>query len=62
MSEHFSGDIKLATAGGTVFAFIIQLHAGEIANTAVLAAIGAIVSFIISRCCNYLFKKYRNKK
>ncbi len=36
------------TAGGTVFSVLVQLHSGDVLRTALLAAIGAVVSFGVS--------------
>ena len=39
---------RVGTAGGTLFAILLQLHGADILKTAVLAVIGGVVSFAVS--------------
>ena len=55
------GSTKAGTLGGTLFIFFINLHSEEILKTAILAAIGAAVSFVISMMLKILVQKLRRK-
>lgn len=62
MSDHatFNGT-KAATAGGTLTILLANLSVTDLVQTAILAAIGATVSFITSILMKYLFKRWRKK-
>ncbi len=62
MSDHsaFNGT-KAGTAGGTLTILLANLSVTDLAQTAILAAIGALVSFITSILMKYLFKRWRKK-
>ncbi|MBK7290113.1 MAG: hypothetical protein IPI78_07700 [Chitinophagaceae bacterium] len=62
MSDHstFNGT-KAGTAGGTLTILLANLSVTDLLQTAILAAIGALVSFITSILMKYLFKKWRKK-
>lgn len=53
------GHSKWATLGGTVFCLINNLHQEDLARTAVLAAVGAAVSYLVSRGMRWLFSRAR---
>jgi sulfur transfer protein SufE len=61
MDNHFNGDSKAATLGGTMLVIILQTNTHEIANTALMAAVGATVSFMMSVLLKYLTGKFRRK-
>ena len=48
---------KINTAGGIFLSIVPNLHSEDILKTVVLAAIGAIVSFIISMLLKCIIKK-----
>ena len=48
-----SGSRRAGAAGGTLLSLLASLHCGDLVKTAVLAAVGAIVSF----CVSYLLKR-----
>jgi mannitol-specific phosphotransferase system IIBC component len=52
-------DQRVALAGGTLLSVLANLHSGELVKTAVLAAVGATVSFIVSCLLKKLAKRLR---
>jgi hypothetical protein len=48
---------RAGTAGGTLLVVLLQLNSGELFKTAVLAAVGAVVSFVVSYALQRLIKK-----
>ena len=56
--EH-SNSTVIGTAGGTFLSVLPNLHSEDVLKTVILAALGAIVSFIISMTLKYLIKKYK---
>tara|TARA_R110000868_G_scaffold14457_5_gene67386 strand:- start:37808 stop:37984 length:177 start_codon:yes stop_codon:yes gene_type:complete len=48
---------KINTAGGIFLSIVPNLHSEDILKTAVLAAIGALVSFVVSILLKFLIKK-----
>lgn len=55
------GSTKAGTIGGTLLILFINLRTEEVLETAILAAIGAVVSFTISMMLKLLIKKIRRK-
>jgi len=49
----------MGTAGGTFLSVLPNLHSEDLLKTTILAALGAIVSFIISMLLKYLIKKHK---
>ena len=49
----------MGTAGGTFLSVFPNLHSEDILKTIILAALGAIVSFVISMLLKYLIKKHK---
>ncbi len=47
------------TAAGTLLSTLVQLHSSDLLKTALLAAIGALVSFAVSWLLQYLLRKRR---
>ena len=52
---------RTGTAGGTLLVLLLQLKAEELLKTAVLAAVGAIVSFCVSLGLRWLMKRMRRR-
>ena len=53
------------TAGGTILVIFMQITNGEMLQTAVMAAVGAIVSFAVSvglKCITRRFRKIKIQK
>ena len=51
----------LGTVSGTVLTVLANIGSQDIAKTAVLAAIGAAVSFFVSVVLKWMFKQIKNK-
>ena len=49
------------TFGGTILAIVGVVDPSDMLKTAILAAIGAVVSFTVSAILKYLFKSQKKK-
>jgi hypothetical protein len=49
----------IGTAGGTFLSVIPNLHSDDVIKTVLLAAIGAIVSFVLSMTLKFIVKKHK---
>ena len=49
------------TAGGAIVGFIVNIGIGDIQRTAVLAALGTIVSFFVSQGLRLLVAKWHKR-
>lgn len=54
-----SNPILIGTASGTFLSVLPNLHSEDVLKTVVLAAIGAIVSFVLSMVLKFIVKKHR---
>jgi mannitol-specific phosphotransferase system IIBC component len=59
--SHISNQ-SAGTFGGTILAVVGVLDPHDMLKTAILAAIGAVVSFIVSTILKRLFKSKRNDR
>ena len=57
--SHISNQ-SAGTFGGTILAIVGVLDPSDMLKTAILAAIGAVVSFVVSAILKRLFKSKRN--
>lgn len=57
MAPNNNGGTVTATLGGTVLSIAANIGSEDILKTAVLAALGAVVSFIVSLLMKRLFRK-----
>ena len=55
---HSPSYLKTGTASGTCIILLANIHSADLLKTAVLAAVGAMVSFLVS----YLFKRIVNRQ
>ena len=51
--------MKAGTFGGTLLVIIIQIQQGELIKTAILASIGAVVSFGVTSLMRWKMKKVK---
>ena len=58
--SHISNQ-SVGTVGGTLLAIVGVVDPSDMLKTAVLAAIGAVVSFLVSTILKRLFKSKKNK-
>lgn len=49
----------IGTVSGTILSTVAMFDAGDIIKTVILAAIGAAVSFLVSRFLKWLWEKWR---
>jgi hypothetical protein len=54
-----SNPILIGTASGTFLSVLPNLNSEDVLKTVVLAAIGAVVSFVLSMVFKFIVKKYR---
>jgi len=50
------------TTGGTLLVLLVSIDADELVRTALLAALGAIISFSVSKTLGWLHKRLKNRK
>lgn len=55
---HSPSYLKTGTASGTIVIVLANINSADLLKTAVLAAVGAMVSFLVS----YIFKRIFEKK
>ncbi|MFL5789495.1 MAG: hypothetical protein ACJ748_15655 [Flavisolibacter sp.] len=48
---------KAGTAGGTLLVILLQIRVDELFKTAILALVGAIVSFTVSMALKWIVKR-----
>lgn len=53
------GSVKMGTTGGILTAILVNISAADIVKTAVMAAVGAVVSFSVSMILKYWFTRWR---
>jgi hypothetical protein len=57
--QQFNGHTTYGTLGGIITILLVNINAGDLIRTAVLAAVGAVVSLSVSHGCNYWLRKWR---
>lgn len=57
MNEH--SYTRTGTVGGTVIILLANINSGDVIKTAVLAGVGAVVSFVLSLLLKELVKWWR---
>lgn len=59
MKEVFDGTTKRGTAGGTLLTIFANISSEDLIKTAILAAIGAVVSFGVTLFLKFLIKRLK---
>lgn len=59
MNPHFDSTTKAGTAGGTLLTILANISCNDIIKTAILAAVGAVVSFGVTLLCKLLIKRMK---
>ena len=59
--NHTENDTIVGTIGGTLLAIFSQLDSTDVFRTVILATIGAIVSFVVSRTIKWLWVVVKSK-
>jgi hypothetical protein len=57
--QQFNGHTTYGTLGGIITILLVNINAGDLIRTVVLAAVGAVVSLSVSHACNYWLRKWR---
>ena len=57
--QQFTGHTIYGTLGGIITILIVNISAGDLLRTIVLAAVGAVVSLSVSLGCKYCLRKWR---
>jgi hypothetical protein len=55
----FDNTTKAGTAGGTLLSIFANINSGDVLKTAILAAIGAVVSFSVTLLLKLLIKRLK---
>ncbi len=62
MSDHsFLAGTRIGTAGGTLLVILSSIQFTDVLETAILGAIGAVVSFVVTVVLKTVIKKLRKK-
>jgi ABC-type sulfate transport system permease component len=59
MKQVFDTTTKTGTAGGTLLTIFANIKSEDVVKTCVLAAIGAVVSFVVTLSLKLLIKRFR---
>jgi mannitol-specific phosphotransferase system IIBC component len=59
MNQVFDNTTKAGTAGGTLLSIFANINSGDVLKTAILAAIGAVVSFSVTLLLRLLIKRLK---
>lgn len=57
---HHSGNTIGGTVGGTMLVILLQIHNADVIKTCILAAIGAVVSYLVSLGMKWLVLRINN--
>jgi hypothetical protein len=57
--QQFAGHTIYGTLGGIITILVVNISAGDLLRTMVLAAVGAVVSLCVSLGCKYCLRKWR---
>lgn len=56
-----SSSLRAGTAGGFLLVLLVKVNFNDVATSALLAGVGAAVSFGVSALLRYLQKRFRRK-
>jgi mannitol-specific phosphotransferase system IIBC component len=59
MNQVFDNTTKAGPAGGTLLSIFANINSGDVLKTAILAAIGAVVSFSVTLLLKLLIKRLK---
>ncbi len=59
MNQVFDDSTKAGTLGGTILTVLFNMHSSDLIKTAVLAAVGAVVSFSVTLVLKFLIKRFK---
>jgi hypothetical protein len=61
MHPNIDDNTRAGIAGGVLLTIIVNIQYGEVLKTAVLAAVGAVVSFCVSLLLKMIVKRFRKR-
>ncbi|AXY78472.1 hypothetical protein D3H65_01350 [Paraflavitalea soli] len=61
MNHQAHNTITAGTTGGTILSIIMSIHPGDLLKTSVLAATGAMVSFLVSLLMGQVVRWYKHR-
>ena len=59
MNQYFDSSAKAGTAGGTLFVLFANINGTDVLKTAILAAVGAVVSFSVTVLLKVVMKRIK---
>ncbi|WP_258542303.1 hypothetical protein [Parvicella tangerina] len=59
--HHIENDTIAGTIGGTILAILPQLNSLDVTRTIILAAVGAVASFLVTQLCKWVWKRIKSK-
>lgn len=60
MNQHyFDSSTKAGTIGGTLLTILVNINSADLLKTGLLAAVGAVVSFIVTLFLKFLIKRFK---
>lgn len=59
--HHIENDTIAGTIGGTILAILPQLNTLDVTRTIILAAVGAVASFLVTQLCKWIWKRIKSK-
>lgn len=59
--HHIENDTIAGTIGGTILAILPQLNSLDVVRTVILAAVGAVASFLVTQLCKWMWNRIKSK-
>ena len=59
MSQQFDQQTKAGTLGGTLLTIVANIQTDDLIKTGILAAVGAVISFVVTLFLKFLIKRFR---
>ncbi len=59
MSQHFDASAKAGTIGGTLLTILANINQQDLIKTAILAAVGAVVSFLVTMALKVVIRLFK---
>lgn len=59
MSQQFDQQTKAGTLGGTLLTIVANIQTDDLIKTGILAAVGAVISFVVTLFLKFLIKWFR---
>jgi hypothetical protein len=56
---YFDNSTKAGTIGGTLLTILVNIDGADLVKTGILAAVGAIVSYSVTRLLKFLIKLFK---